>query len=64
MVTINEIEYDFEALAGELKNQIANIRFKDKLIARLRGQFALVETARVGYLSALRTVLDQDITDA
>lgn len=57
-ITVNEVEYEVDALSDDAKTHISNLRFTDNVIARLRGELAIAQTARVGYSNALQQALD------
>ena len=53
-LTINDKSYDIDKLSGEAKAQIINLQFVDAELVRLSASAAVFQTARTGYLSALK----------
>ncbi|HIG92074.1 MAG TPA: hypothetical protein EYQ77_06620 [Methylococcaceae bacterium] len=51
--TINDKEYDLDALSDEAKRQIFNIQVVDSEISKLQQQLAIMQTARNAYGKAL-----------
>ena len=56
-ITIDEVEYNLSDLSDNAKAQLANIRFVDKQIQQLNNEWAVADTARMGYTNALRAEL-------
>jgi len=57
--TINDKEYDLDALSDDAKNQIVNIQVVDSEIGKLQQQLAIMQTARNAYAKAL----NEEITE-
>ena len=53
-LTINDKTYDIDKLSDEAKAQIINLQFVEAELARLSATTAVFQTARIGYLSALK----------
>ena len=53
-VTIDGKEYNITDLSDEAKNQILNIQFVDEQIQQLSNEFAIADTARIGYSKAIK----------
>jgi hypothetical protein len=53
-LTIDGKTYDASALSEAARMQIANIRFCDDQIQQLRNEWAVADTARLGYAAALK----------
>ena len=53
-LTINEKSYDIDKLSDDAKAQIINLQFVDAELARLSATAAVFQTARTGYLNALK----------
>ncbi len=51
------VEYALDSLNEEARNQLGNVRATDLEIARLRQQAAIMQTARMAYLQALKAAL-------
>ena len=56
-VTIDDIEYDFDNLSGEAKNQLVSLQFVDQELQKLNAQAAVLQTARLAYANALKECL-------
>lgn len=56
-ITIDNVEYDYDTLSGEAKNQLASIQFVDAELARLNSRNAVLQTARIAYSKALQEAL-------
>ena len=54
-ITIDGVEYDFDKLSDKAKMQIANIQFVDERIQQLNNEWAVSDTARIGYMRALKS---------
>ena len=52
--TIDDKEYELDALSDVAKSQIVNIRVVDQEISKLQQQLAIMQTARNAYSSALK----------
>jgi hypothetical protein len=58
-VTINGINYKFEDLSDAARAHLQNIRFCDQQILQLQSEWAVADTARIGYTAALKRELAQ-----
>jgi len=56
-ITINEVEYNLSDLSDNAKAQLANIEFVDAQIQQLNNEWAVADTARMGYANALNAEL-------
>jgi hypothetical protein len=56
-ITIGDTEYDASNLSDEAKKQIQNLQFVDTQIQQLKNEWAIADTARIGYTRALNTEL-------
>lgn len=54
-VSIDGKEYILDDLPQTAKDQIYNIQFVDSQIQRLNNEWAISDTARIGYTNALKT---------
>ena len=59
-ITIDNVEYDTEALPPEAIAQLQSIQFVDAEVAQLSGRIAAMNTARNAYATALNELLSQD----
>ena len=53
LITIDGAEYELAKLSEEAKEQIANIQFVDSRIQQLQNEWAVSDTARIGYSNEL-----------
>lgn len=53
-ITIDDKEYSFDSLSDNAKSQLANIQFVDQQIQQLNNEWAVADTARIGYQQALK----------
>lgn len=58
-ITIDDLEYDSEALSPEALAQLQSIQFVDSELAQLSGRIAAMNTARNAYATALQELLPQ-----
>ena len=56
-ITIDEVEYNLSDLSDNAKAQLANIQFVDAQIQQLNNEWAVSDTARIGYTNALKAEL-------
>ena len=56
-ITIDEVEYNLNDLSDNAKAQLANIQFVDAQIQQLNNEWAVADTARIGYTNALKAEL-------
>jgi hypothetical protein len=61
IITIDEKDYDTEALSDEAKAQIQSIQFVDQELAKLNAQAAVMQTARIAYAKALNDALGTEL---
>ena len=53
-ITINGDEYEIDRLSQAAQVQVQNIRFCDAQIRQLESEWAIADTARLAYSSALK----------
>ena len=58
-VTIDDVEYKFNDLSEEAKTQLANLQFVDDQLQQLNNEWAVADTARIGYTNALAVELQK-----
>lgn len=56
-ITIDEVEYNLSNLSDNAKAQLLNIQFVDAQIQQLNNEWAVADTARIGYTNALKAEL-------
>ncbi|MFI3223398.1 MAG: DUF6447 family protein [Methylococcaceae bacterium] len=61
IITIDEKEYDTDALSDEAKAQIVSLQFVDQELQRLSAQAAVLQTARIAYSKALSDLLGNEL---
>jgi pyoverdine/dityrosine biosynthesis protein Dit1 len=59
-ITIDNKEYDTDALSDEAKNNIQNVQYCDQKIGELKREIALAQTARNAYVQGLKRALPKD----
>ena len=59
-ITINGISYSPSDLSENSKAQIVNIQFCDEQMQQLQNEWAIADTARIGYVNALKKELESD----
>ena len=58
-VKIDDVEYNVEDLSDNAKAQIENIQFVDEQLQQLNNEWAVSDTARIGYTHALKADLEK-----
>ena len=58
-ITIDDVEYNLSDLSDNAKAQLANIQFVDAQIQQLNNEWAVADTARIGYTAALKVELEK-----
>ena len=58
-VNIDGEEYLLSSLTDNAKNQIKSISFVDSQILQLNNEWAIADTARIGYTNALKLELNK-----
>ena len=56
-VNIDGVEYSFDELSQNSKDQIMNLQFVDLQLQQLQNELAIADTARIGYTNALKKEL-------
>jgi hypothetical protein len=54
-VEIFGLQYDWDRLPDAAKANLNNIKFCDERIRQLKSEWAISDTARMGYLAALKS---------
>jgi len=62
-ITIDDVDYSLEDLSDAAKTQIMNIKFVDAQLQQLNNEWAVSDTARIGYTNALKVELSKLETD-
>ena len=58
-INIDGKEYSLSELSDKARAQVANWQFVDAQIQQLNNEWAVADTARIGYTNALKSELDQ-----
>ena len=58
-VSIDGIEYILDDLSDNAKAQLMNIQFVDAQIQQLNNEWAVADTARIGYTRALKSEIEK-----
>ena len=58
-LTIDGVHYDLEKLTENAKLQLVNIQFVDNQLLQLENEWAVADTARIGYSQALKRELEK-----
>jgi hypothetical protein len=56
-IKIDDVEYALDNLSDNAKAQLANIQFVDSQLDQLNNEWAISDTARIGYTNALKNDL-------
>ena len=59
-VSIDGTEYIIDDLSDNAKTQLMNIQFVDAQIQQLNNEWAVADTARIGYTRALKSELEKN----
>ena len=57
VVTIDDVDYELDNISDEAKAQLDNLRFVEERINQLQNEWAVSDTARIGYSKALEKEL-------
>lgn len=58
-ITIDDSEYKLDDLSDNAKAQLASIQFVDAQLQQLNNEWAVSDTARIGYTNALKAELNK-----
>jgi hypothetical protein len=64
IIKIDDKDYELDTLTDKAKAQLQSLQFVDSELQRLQGQSAVLQTARVAYLKALREALPSVLEQA
>ncbi len=56
-ITIDNHNYDLDALSDDARAQLTSLQFVDTELARMQAQTAVLQTARMAYAKALQAAL-------
>ena len=54
IMTVDDLDYKISEMSDPAKTQLSNIQFVDQQIQQLQNEWAVADTARLGYQAALR----------
>ena len=57
-ISIDGNDYDLDDLSENAKAQVANLQFVDTQLIQLNNEWAVADTARIGYTNALKVELE------
>ena len=58
-IKIAELEYNTEDLSDNGKAQLASLQFLEVQMQKLKNEIAVYQTARIGYVGALKAELEK-----
>ena len=53
-ITVDDVEYQLSEMSDDAKAQLSNIHFVDQQVQQLQNEWAVSDTARLGYQAALK----------
>ncbi len=53
-INVDGVEYKLSEMSDSAKTQLINIQFVDAQVQQLRNEWAVADTARLGYTNALK----------
>ena len=56
-ITIDDVDYNLDDLSDDAKAQLLNLQFVDAQLQQLNNEWAVSDTARIGYTNALKSEL-------
>ena len=57
IITIDDVEYNLDDVSERAKDQLLSIQFVDAQLQQLNNEWAVSDTARIGYTNALKAEL-------
>ena len=54
LITVDGVEYNINEMSDAAKAQLSNIQFVDHQVRQLQNEWAVSDTARLGYQAALK----------
>lgn len=58
-ITIDDVEYSLDELSDNAMAQLTSIQFVDAQLQQLNNEWAVSDTARIGYTNALKAELSK-----
>ena len=56
-ITIDDVEYNLDDISDKAKEHLLSIQFVDEKLQQLNSEWAVSDTARIGYTKALKAEL-------
>ena len=56
-ITIDDLEYDTDAFSDHASANLQSLQFVDAELARTQAQIAVMQTARIAYIKALKEAI-------
>jgi hypothetical protein len=56
-ITIDGVDYNIDDISDSAKEQLVNIQFVDVRLQQLNNEWAVSDTARIGYTNAIKAEL-------
>ena len=56
-ITVDDVEYQLSEMSDDAKAQLSSIQFVDQQVQQLQNEWAVSDTARLGYQAALKSEL-------
>ena len=53
-ITVDDVKYKLSEMSDDAKAQLSNIQFVDQQVQQLQNEWAVSDTARLGYQAALK----------
>ena len=57
-ITVDNVEYETEGLSDNGKAQLASLQFIDAHMRNIRSEISVYETAKRGYIKALKAAIE------
>ena len=54
LITVDGVEYNINEMSDAAKAQLSNVQFVDHQVRQLQNEWAISDTARLGYQAALK----------
>ena len=58
-ISIDGVDYNLDELSKNAKDHIASIQFVDSQIQHINNEWAVADTAKIGYTNALKVELEK-----
>ena len=62
-IIVDDVEYILDEISDEARTQLMNIQFVDEELQKINNEWAVTDTARIGYTNALKNeIANKDST--